>query len=842
MEESIIKSKILIIILIFFANYLAGQEISIDNDDYKRLLIDELINKQYKLKSATDKYKANDTILIKDVINKIYSLSELTTQDKVLLLEQVNIYTSISNQDNYSSIQIIEQSLNTLDTLEYLNSRELCHLYYHMKSRLIYRYSWVNDLNKMYLCSNQVLRDYEEQCLKFLIPEEWKWDTAESIASIYRLSNPEGSLVIDDMYKMELDSKGTIYKLKNRVNSLNKIGLKSDELRALRELVEQYEQKEEITRFDSTEIAMAYNSLARHTKNIHYYFVSNKFQPHNDWCNQISGNLNNILNAFDKNNLKDSIDFYFKKWYANEKIVSCDEFLNVRINYHSIRKEWNNILELTEPILKVALADNLIQESEFSIIHNNLIAKYNLGKREEFKATIDNARLKKENFKTYYGSNFSLELLKTEYFLTCNLDSAMYYLKEQISTVNAEPENGIKDFQTIEVYKRAIENLQFRKSNNPGYKFLLANDTICVDDIVWDSPNLKPRYFLGDHDCLVRIERLFDKVNLVIASKKGTLHDEYYNIAINEKDIVKLTNGFKNIIEDYIQSYENIYLLANAEFSLINYSAQEFQDLGINWGKKFNIFRITSEDDLISLFNVLPDKRSNDQIQVSIYGSPNFSSNTEILTQSFGSTTRAVKNDDGQWAYLKGALDETKNISSIMNQHGYNISSFTGNNASEKNIRDLASPDILHIATHGFIDTSTISTTYGLVFAGANEKKNNEINDGYLYSEDIGQLNLKNTKLAVVSACETGKYDEETDYTIVNALFDSGVDHQMVTLWKIKDDETNDLMTSFYNNLAQTKNIRTSYELAQNFMKEKYKDPYIWSSFILLSQDLNYKI
>lgn len=90
---------------------------------------------------------------------------------------------------------------------------------------------------------------------------------------------------------------------------------------------------------------------------------------------------------------------------------------------------------------------------------------------------------------------------------------------------------------------------------------------------------------------------------------------------------------------------------------------------------------------------------------------------------------------------------------------------------------DGDSPSLLHIATHGFYvsDSSVIERTpflrnkasnvamnrSGLLFSGANrawlgDEPVEGIEDGILTSEEISRLDLGNTELAVLSACETG--------------------------------------------------------------------------------------
>jgi CHAT domain-containing protein len=97
-------------------------------------------------------------------------------------------------------------------------------------------------------------------------------------------------------------------------------------------------------------------------------------------------------------------------------------------------------------------------------------------------------------------------------------------------------------------------------------------------------------------------------------------------------------------------------------------------------------------------------------------------------------------------------------------------------------------------------------------------------------------LNLLNTKLAVLSACETGLGDlnrYEGIYGLQRAFKIAGSDKIMMSLWKIPDEQTVELMISFYGFLTRGMSVNEAFYRAQNKMKEKYL-PYYWAAFVLL--------
>lgn len=63
----------------------------------------------------------------------------------------------------------------------------------------------------------------------------------------------------------------------------------------------------------------------------------------------------------------------------------------------------------------------------------------------------------------------------------------------------------------------------------------------------------------------------------------------------------------------------------------------------------------------------------------------------------------------------------------------------------------------------------------------------------------------------------------------------AGVDQIIVSLWKVSDNETMELMTLFYSELAKTKDIDLSFNKAQREMRFRYPfEPEKWAGFVLV--------
>jgi CHAT domain-containing protein len=173
--------------------------------------------------------------------------------------------------------------------------------------------------------------------------------------------------------------------------------------------------------------------------------------------------------------------------------------------------------------------------------------------------------------------------------------------------------------------------------------------------------------------------------------------------------------------------------------------------------------------------------------------------------------------------------------------------------ATERNLKAVHATDILHVATHGFFTIRHINpgkefrreVTFnsGLILTGANKSLQEETtefqDDGILTAYEVTNLDLAGTSLVVLSACETGLGNIEIGegvYGLQRSFLQAGAKNVLISLWKVDDGITNELMSKFYSYLLSTQNIHEALMKAQRDIRNKYPDPAAWGSFILIGK------
>ena len=233
-------------------------------------------------------------------------------------------------------------------------------------------------------------------------------------------------------------------------------------------------------------------------------------------------------------------------------------------------------------------------------------------------------------------------------------------------------------------------------------------------------------------------------------------------------------------------------------------------------------------------------KRSNAEIK-----------NNDLIVKRFGLTNLSK---------LPGTKKEVEEIEKSLTDKNWKTQSYIEQFASEENLRKVNSPKVLHIATHGFylkniesddklflgFENSAIKENSllrsGIILAGAGPStadslNRNSENDGIVTAYEASLLNLSNTDIVVLSACQTGLGDEmgaEGVAGLQRSFTIAGAKNLIMSLWPVDDVATQILMTEFYKDYAATQDPEKAFKNAQLAVKAKYPQPFYWAAFVLL--------
>jgi len=143
--------------------------------------------------------------------------------------------------------------------------------------------------------------------------------------------------------------------------------------------------------------------------------------------------------------------------------------------------------------------------------------------------------------------------------------------------------------------------------------------------------------------------------------------------------------------------------------------------------------------------------------------------------------------------------------------------------ATEAAVRETKSPQVLHLATHGFFIPDQNETPVdplgrpgrglvrgeatdplrrsGIALAGANNAYIDTCDEGILCAKEVEDMDLYGTDLVVLSACETALGEikiGEGVYGLRRAFVLAGARNLVMSLWPVDDEVTRDLMERFY--------------------------------------------
>jgi CHAT domain-containing protein len=179
---------------------------------------------------------------------------------------------------------------------------------------------------------------------------------------------------------------------------------------------------------------------------------------------------------------------------------------------------------------------------------------------------------------------------------------------------------------------------------------------------------------------------------------------------------------------------------------------------------------------------------------------------------------------------LPDAAREAREVAGLYRQRRL----LTGHEARESTLKkDAATYDVIHLATHAFLEQSQPMYSSILLTAGSDDDE-----DGLLEVREIEALDL-NANLVVLSACSTANGRVVAGEGVVGltwAFLSRGVPNVVGSQWQAESESTASLMIRFHRHLVAGERPAAALRKAQREMlgDRRYQHPYYWAAFTIV--------
>jgi CHAT domain-containing protein/tetratricopeptide (TPR) repeat protein len=294
-----------------------------------------------------------------------------------------------------------------------------------------------------------------------------------------------------------------------------------------------------------------------------------------------------------------------------------------------------------------------------------------------------------------------------------------------------------------------------------------------------------------------------------------------------------------------------LYISSDGVFNKINFNAIQ-NPADKKWVlDQYTIRLLSNTKELVESHS-----KANASLAASIFGYADFNlaETDKAVAGNKRATVKRFGFEGDEIAMLPGTEKEAQLLQDVLKEKKWAVNTFLRGEATEANIKKVKNPQILHIATHGFflndldindeLDTDDESLLTknplfrsGLLLAGAALKQEPGQEDGVLTAYEAMNLDLDQTELVSLSACETGLGEVrngEGVYGLQRSLLVAGARTVIISLWQVDDTATQELMSTFYNLWLKGGDKFESFRQAQLEIKTKYNLPFYWGAFVLI--------
>lgn len=383
----------------------------------------------------------------------------------------------------------------------------------------------------------------------------------------------------------------------------------------------------------------------------------------------------------------------------------------------------------------------------------------------------------------------------------------------------------------LELYRGCAEYADF--TNYITYTWKDVQKSLLTTDVAIEFAVVGSRIFSGDNQliALVLTKDMTQPIIIKVCDISRLKEIEGRDDIFDKPDAGTTIWG---VLQQYLAGKKRVFFSADGALNRI--AVEYLQYNGRPLSEQFEVYRLSSTKELCY------QHVSRKPTKAALFGDVNYNdeATNSPVTQGTLASLRG-SSDAGSFADLSNTLREIDGIQAVLKGKGVKDAvRFRDTEANKTAFMSLTDTkvSILHIATHGMYRDEKESTDAEsmqnslLAFAGANLDDNSLVT-----AADIATMNLRQCDLAVLSACETGlgKLGGDGVFGLQRGFKNAGVHTLLMSLKKVYDDSTADLMISFYQHLMSGASKREALVKAQRNIREKgFNDPKYWATFILL--------
>lgn len=530
----------------------------------------------------------------------------------------------------------------------------------------------------------------------------------------------------------------------------------------------------------------------------------------------------------------------------------------------------------------VSLVPNAITDTIYNIFlfRKGLILNSSINTRSFIQSSTDE-RLKQKyadwlSTKQVINNLYSktIEQRKNSGYDLDSLEELANTLEKELSRMSST----FEDFVMIPDFKWE----DIRKNLKPGeavvdlVKYRLYDkrwtDTTRYGVFITKSDLEEPVYFEfkdGNRIDTLVIPKLNETNKNKFADASKTEEEDANVIMLGEKDELDFYSELFAPMAEHLNGVKKIYFSLDGEFYKVNFSTLRNPATGKYLIEDYEIVYVSSANEIARGKRETPPNKT-----AVLTGFPNYDLSLDSLTalvkaeqtqdQSRDVYVNTSKIKQYNIELLPGTKDEVTVTGDLLKKNGWEVSSWLFNDATESKVKSISAPGLLSISTHGFFSPSPktdYSENYfmgtetkkavenpllrsGLFLTGAetflnsdDEKKEEFKENGILTAYEASQMKLLGTDLVILSACETGLGEVnngEGVFGLQRGFFGAGAKSVLMSLWKVDDTATKDLMIEFIKNYSTTMNKQKSLRDAQLTIMKKYPQPYYWGAFVMV--------